>query len=233
MSRFLDDPRISRGLAAQLKTWHERVRAGEQPRGWKMAFDAPASLERLQTSAPLIGFLMEGAEVASGTTLSLADWTKAVAEAEVALHIGSDLPGGADRNTARAAISGVGPAIELVDIRGSMDDVEVLLASDIYQRNIIVGAEDRSRAGCVLEGLTGYTLRNGVEIARASGLESKTEEWIDMVRHVADTLAAFGEKLCAGQIILAGAIVPPMPVAPGEEWFYHLEPIGTLSVRFA
>jgi 2-keto-4-pentenoate hydratase len=233
MSRFLEDPRISRGLAAQLQTWRARVRAGERPRGWKMAFDAPASLKRLQTTAPLTGFLMDSAEVASGTTLSLADWTKAVAEAEVALHIGGDVPSGADRNTARAAISGVGPAIELVDIKGSMDDAEVLLARNIYQRNIIVGAEDRSRAGCVLEGLTGYTLRNGVEMARATGLESKTEEWIGMVRHVADTLAAFGEKLCAGQIILAGAIVPPMPVAPGEEWSYRLEPIGALSVRFA
>ncbi|MBZ5703047.1 MAG: hypothetical protein LAN84_14530 [Acidobacteriia bacterium] len=233
MSRFLDDPRISRGLAAQLQTWRARVRGGERPRGWKMAFDAPASLKRLQTSAPLTGFLLESAEVASGTTLSLADWTKAVAEAEVALHIGSDVPGGADLNTARAAISGVGPAIELVDIKGPMDDAEVLLARNIYQRNIIVGAEDRSRAGCVLEGLTGYALKNGVEMARASGLESKTEEWIAMVRQVADTLAAFGETLCAGQIILAGAIVPPMPVAPGEEWLYRLEPIGTVSVRFA
>ncbi|MBZ5541037.1 MAG: hypothetical protein LAN61_11025 [Acidobacteriia bacterium] len=232
MSRFLENPRISRGLAAQLQTWRARVRAGERPRGWKMAFDAPASLERLQTTAPLTGFLMDSAEVASGTTLSLADWTKAVAEAEVALHIGSDVPGGADRNTARAAISGVGPAIELVDIKGSMDDAEVLLARNIYQRNIIVGVQDRSRAGCVLEGLTGYTLRNGVEMARVTGLESKTEEWIAMVRQVADTLAAFGEKLCAGQIILAGAIVPPMPVAPGEEWLYRLEPVGTLSVRF-
>lgn len=232
MSRFLENPRISRGLAAQLQTWRARVRAGERPRGWKMAFDAPASLERLQTTAPLTGFLMDSAEVASGTTLSLADWTKAVAEAEVALHIGSDVPGGADRNTARAAISGVGPAIELVDIKGSMDNAEVLLARNIYQRNIIVGVQDRSRAGCVLEGLTGYTLRNGVEMARVTGLESKTEEWIAMVRQVADTLAAFGEKLCAGQIILAGAIVPPMPVAPGEEWLYRLEPVGTLSVRF-
>jgi len=58
-------------------------------------------------------------------------------------------------------------------------------------------------------------------------------ELIDIVRHVADTLAAFGEKLSAGAVIITGAIVPPFPVEPGEEIFFQLEPVGTVSVRFA
>jgi 2-keto-4-pentenoate hydratase len=76
-------------------------------------------------------------------------------------------------------------------------------------------------------------LRNGAEHASTSDPQAATGELIGIVRHVADTLAAFGEKLSAGDVIITGAIVPPFPVEPGEDIVFHLEPIGTVSVRFA
>jgi 2-keto-4-pentenoate hydratase len=190
-------------------------------------------MERLALTGPLVGFLTDRALLASGTTLSLSDWTKPVVEPELAVHLGTNLPGGADRQAAKAAIASLGPAIELADVARPQVDVEDILAGNINQRNVILGSADASRAGGVLDGLSGRLLRNGTEVARTSDPQAMTGELIDLVRHVANLLAAFGETLRAGQIIIAGSIVPPLWVEPGEEVVFNLDPIDTVSVRFA
>lgn len=227
------DPRIARGMKAQLERRQARIAAGEQPLGWKVGFGAPAAMEKLGITAPLVGFLTDRALIASGATFSVTGWTKPVAEPEIAVHLGRDLPGGADRDTVIAAISGLGPAIEIADLDHPPDDVERILAGNIYQRNIILGAQDVSCAGCVLDGLVGRVFRNGTEVANTSDPQAMTGELIDIVRHVADTLAAFGERLRAGQIIITGSIVPPLWVEAGEDIVFQLDPVGTISVRFA
>ena len=80
-----DDPRIVRGMTAQLALRRQRLDAGDKPLGWKVGFGAPAILERFKISGPLVGFLTHNARVAPGGTVSLAGWTKPVAEPEVAV----------------------------------------------------------------------------------------------------------------------------------------------------
>lgn len=143
---------------------------------------------------------------------------------------------GANRDTAKSAISGLSPAIELADVDHPSDDVEGTLARNIYQRHIILGRNDVTRAGGNLDGLTGHVLRNGSEIANVANpqaLQELTGELLDIVRHVANLLAVFGETLRAGQIIIAGSIIPPLWIAPGEEIVFNLAPVDTVSVRFA
>ncbi|MBI1989962.1 MAG: hypothetical protein HYS65_09555, partial [Betaproteobacteria bacterium] len=113
MNSNSEDPRIARGMQTQLGRWRERLNAGEQALGWKVGFGAPAAMEKLGITAPLIGFLTDRALVASGVTLSLANWKKPLAEPEIAVHMESDLPAGADRRAVKCAIKGIGPAIEL------------------------------------------------------------------------------------------------------------------------
>lgn len=236
MTAAWDDPRISRGMVAQLRRRRELLQSGHKPLGWKLAFGGPAALERLRINAPLVGFLMESAIVSSGSTLSLLNWKKPAAEPEITVHLGKDLPAGADRETTKAAIAGLGPAIELADVDHPSDDVEGTLACDIYQRHIILGRSDPARAGGLLDGLAVRVLRNGAEIANITdpeALQKLTGEILDNVRHVANLLAAFGESLQAGQIIIAGSITPPIWIEPGEEIVFNLAPVDTISVRFA
>jgi len=233
MNSNSEDPRIARGMQMQLSRRREHLARGEQSLGWKVGFGAPAAMEKLGINAPLIGFLTDRALVASGATLSLANWKKPLAEPEIAVHMGSDLPAGADSDAVKRAIKGIGPAIELADLDRPPDDVEQILAGNIYQRHVILGPCDSSRAGCVLDGLTGRILRNGTEIARTSDPQANTGNLIGIVRHVADVLAACGEQLRAGQIIITGSIVPPLWVEAGEAVDFQLDPLGGVSVRFA
>ena len=53
------------------------------------------------------------------------------------------------------------------------------------------------------------------------------------MRHVADVLAGFGERLRAGEIIITGSVVPPLAIEPDEDGIaFELDPIGGVSVRF-
>jgi 2-keto-4-pentenoate hydratase len=233
MSTAADDPRIARGMKAQLAVRRARIAAGEAPLGWKVGFGAPAAMEKLKIDAPLVGYLMRPALLAPGDLVSLAGWVKPAAEAEIAVHLGRDLGPGADRASTGAAIAAFSPAIELADVDAPGDDVAAILAGNIYQRRVVLGGSDARRAGGSVMGLTGVVLRNGVETARTDDPEALTGDLIDIVRHVADLLAAFGEKLKAGEVIIAGSITPPMFVAPDEDTIaFELDPVGSVSVRF-
>jgi 2-keto-4-pentenoate hydratase len=231
--KLWEDPRVQRGLRAQLELRRTRLAGGDAALGWKVGFGAPAMLQLLQISGPLTGFLTQKARVQSGSTVSLAGWVKPVAEPEIAVHIGKDVPAGADAATARAAIAGISPAIELVDLITPPADPEKILAGNIYQRHVVLGTTAPARAGASAEGLDCRIIRRGAESARTVDPQANTGQWLDIVQHVASVLAAFGERLKAGEIIITGSVVPPITIDPDERAIaFEVDPIGSVSVRF-
>jgi len=221
-------------MEKQLSLRRARIAAGEKPLGWKVGLGAPPAMERLKIRAPLVGFMMQRSLLPNHVTVPVGSWTKPVAEPEVAVYMGKDLPAGADRAAAAAAIAALGPAIELADLNPPPDDVEVTLAGNIFHRHVILGPQDKSRAGAKLDGLVGHVFRRGALVAKQEKIESLIGEMIGIVQHVAGTLGAYGEKLSAGDVIITGSIVPPPFIEPDEtEFAYRLEPIGELSVRFS
>jgi len=229
-----DDPRIVRGMTAQLALRRQRLDAGDKPLGWKVGFGAPAILERFKISGPLVGFLTQNARVASGGAVSFTGWTKPVAEPEVAVHIGRDVAAGADHATAAAAIAGISPAIELADLHEPPEDPERILSHDIYQRHVVLAGTSPARASAAADGLTCRIIRRDVEFARTTDPQANTGAWVEIVRHVADVLAAFGERLRAGEIVITGSVVAPIAVEPDEDGLaFALDPVGAISVRFS
>lgn len=230
---LLADPRVTRGMQAQLEARRAKIAAGDRPLGWKVGFGAPAAMQKLNITAPLVGFLMQSGRIESGGTASFAGWSKPVAEPEIAVHIGCDLPGGGDEAAAAAAIAALSPAFELADLDQPPEDVEAILARNIYQRHVVLGPRDDTRAGARIEGLTGRLMRRGAEVAHTGDLEANTGPLVALVRHVADVLAACGETLRRGEVVIAGSVVPPVFIEPDEtEVAFALDPIGTVSVRF-
>ena len=230
MSTARNDPRILRGMKTQLKLRQDRLSAGEKSLGWKVGFGAPGAMERLGIDAPLIGFLTDGTSLRSGVTLSLAGWTKPAAEPEIAVYMGKDLLAASGREATQAAIASIGPAIELADVDFPPEDVEAILAGNIYNRHVILGRADSSRAGCVLDGLVGRIYRNGREVAATTDPQALTGDLVDIVRHVTDLLAALGERLRAGEVIITGSIVPPLRMESKEDIRFTLDPIDTISI---
>lgn len=229
------DPRVAAGMKAQFGMRATRLAAGATRLGWKAGFGAPAALQKFDLAGPLVGFMLAEARVVPGDEVSISGWTKPVAEPEIAVWLGTDLPTGNDRDAVKAAISAIGPAIELADLTPPPDDVTTILAGNIFHRRVVLGRTDPSRAGARLDGLFGTVTRNGVKGAPVSGdaLEANTGRILDVVSHMADTLAASGEKLSRGDVIICGSVVAPIFLEPSDtEIAFALAGIGGVSVRF-
>jgi 2-keto-4-pentenoate hydratase len=229
-----EDPRVQRGLRAQLAIRRARVEAGGVPIGWKIGFGAPAAMEKLKISGPLIGFLMQEALLSSGTVASLKGWSKPVAEPEIAIYFGAALTAGGSRDDARKAVTALGPAIELADLDGPADDVEEIVSRDIFQRHVVLGPRDQSRAGIRLDNLVGRVTRSGRNVEVPTDLEANIGEITGLVRYVADILGAFGETLHPGDLLITGSVTPPLFLQHGDtEVSFALDPVGSVSVRLA
>jgi 2-keto-4-pentenoate hydratase len=227
------NPLITKGMTAQLATRRARIVAGEKPLGWKVGLGAPATMQKLGLDAPLVGYLMQRALLLSGSTVSLNGYTKPVAEPEIAVRMASDLGAGATPDAALAAIREILPAIEIADSDPvpAVDNLDAVLAGDIFQRHVILCGN--TQPGGSVRGLTSRLTRRGAEANRTSDPEALTGKLVDIVAHVANTLAAFGEKLSAGDVIITGSITPPIVIEADEEEISHaVDPIGEVSVRF-
>jgi 2-keto-4-pentenoate hydratase len=228
-----DHPLIKKGMTAQLASRRARIAVGEKPLGWKVGLGAPATMQKLGLEAPLLGFLMQKAQLASGSTVSFKGYAKPVAEPEIAAVMASDLAADATPDVVLAAIKALRPAIEIADLdpAPTPDNLDTLLAGDIFQRHVLFG--ENAQPGGGVRGLTSRVTRRGEEFNRTADPEAMTGKLVDIVAHVAATLAAFGEKLSAGDVIITGSITPPLFIEPDESELMHaLDPIGEVAVKF-
>jgi 2-keto-4-pentenoate hydratase len=177
--------------------------------GWKVGFGAPDALERLGLGRPLVAPLPASGRLPDGASVSLADWVAPRLEAEVAVWVGR----------------GLGAAIELADVEFPPDDVDRILAAGIYHRHSILAPP----AAETLSGGTARVYRDGVEVAATDEMTALTGDLDSVLETV--RLAA-GRDLRAGEVVIAGAVLPPAPVAPGERWRADLGPLGALEVSF-
>jgi 2-keto-4-pentenoate hydratase len=231
--KLWEDPRVAKGMTAQLAERRQRLAAGEKPLGWKMGFGAPGAMKLLQTSGPLSGYLLASALLPSGATVDVKGWRQPVAEPEIGVRLGADLAPGANAAAARAAIASLTPAIELadLDLAGSPDAVEPILARNIFQRRVLLSAA--SRNGGDTAGLVSRVFRRGKLAAETAEPEALTGKLADLLIHLADMLGAFGERLRAGDLVICGSTVPPPLIEADEVEFRHvIEPIGNVAVRF-
>jgi 2-keto-4-pentenoate hydratase len=228
-----EHPLIAKGMTTQLATRRARIAAGEQPLGWKVGLGAPASLQKLGIAAPAVGYLMQSAQLPSGATVSFKGYVRPVAEIEIAVRMGRDLEAGATAGDALAAIDSIRPAIEIADLDlvPAPDNLDDVLGRNIFQRHVLLC--EKSRAGGALDGIVSRLIRRGIEANSTSDPEALTGKLPDVVAHVANTLAAFGEKLSAGDIVITGSITPPLVIESDETGITHaLDPIGEVSAGF-
>jgi 2-keto-4-pentenoate hydratase len=212
------DPRVARGLSVQLASRRARIDAGDEPLGWKLAFGTPATMERLGTAAPLIGYLMRSGMIERDAGFPVGGWTKPVLEPEVAAHVGDD-----------GEIAALGPAFELADIDPPPKDPEAIVAGNAFHRAVMLGPAAR---GASPAQLSGRIRRSGSEVRVIEDVQAANGEVVPLVRHVAELLPAFGEELRPGDVVICGSIVaPPLPAAPGDDVEYELQPLGRISIR--
>lgn len=226
-AKVWEDERVVRGMGEHLKAQRDK---GDRRIGWKMGLGLPAIMEKLGTTGALVAELQEATLLESGAELSVAGWTNPVFEPEVAVFLGADVEPGGDRDAVTSAITAIAPAIEMVDIAQPPSDPGDVLAGGFAHRAVLVGPQ---RAGGDLSGLATTVSANGEVIASEDDPEGAVGgDIVGLVRHAADYLGAFGERLAAGQFVITGStIAPPPQVGAGQHLVFELAGVGTVEVR--
>ncbi len=211
---------VTRGMRALLARRDADLAAGARQVGWKIGFNTAAIQQALGISEPVVGYLLDRGVTPDGATVSLAGWGKPAVEVEVAIRVGDDL-----------GVAGLAPALELVDLDVSFADLEVVLAGNICQRGVVFGTE--------VPGVNPFDVRVAVtKVGQntdgdGTGDEGRlSEDPATTVAFVRRFVAAHGASLEPGQRIIAGSLVAPMAVAPGDALDIEFGPLGTLRVAF-
>jgi 2-keto-4-pentenoate hydratase len=221
-------PAVAAGLHRQSAERARLLAAGARPLGWKAGFGTRAAMDKLGTAAPLIGFLTDQTLRPSGAQWAVSAWGNPVLEPEVAVRLGADLAPGADRETAAAAIGEVAVAIELVDI-GAADDVEEILAGNIFHRGVLLGAFAPLSPSLRLQDVRLDVLAGGEPHAEDADPAPVLGDLADVVRHMADQAPEAGAPLRAGDVVITGSAIPALPVAGGGRFEVRaagLEPVA-------
>ena len=202
--------------------------------GWKLGVTSRAKQAQVGVSSPVFGFLPGAAALDLGEPLTCHELIQPRAEPEIVFVLGRDLEG--PHVTAvdvLSATSGLAVGIEILDsrfrdYRFTMADV---VADNTSAARFVVGAPvppagvDVRLVGVVLE-------KNGSVVATASGAASLGHP-AAAVAWLVRQLAASGEGLAAGQVVLSGGLTAATPVAPGDVVTVSIDRLGTVELACA
>jgi 2-keto-4-pentenoate hydratase len=203
--------------------------------GRKAGLTAKAVQAQLGVDQPDFGVLFDDMRVADGGTLDPARCIQPKAEAEIAFVLGADLP---DMDTSAeqvaAAVATVHAAIEIVDSR--IADWKITFADTVADNGssafFVLAEEGLPLAGRDLEGAAMEMTIDGAVVSTGIGAAALGNP-LNAAAWLAQTLAARGEPLKAGDIVLAGAIGPMATLAPGNRVEAKVAGIGTCSFTYA
>jgi 2-keto-4-pentenoate hydratase len=202
------DPRLAAALASQLERWRATLAGGAARVGWKLGVGEG---ERIGDEAVAVGHLTTATVLEPGATYVAGDAGDLRADAEVAFELGPGL-----------TITGVGVALELVDLAGPPGGPEAVVAANIFHRAVAFGP---FRPPPLPLGLQGRLLVDG----RAVETALVAADVAARVGAAARVLAAVGERLRPGDRLITGSVVQ-IPVHPGDRVAADLGPLGRVEL---
>ncbi|MEK7436714.1 MAG: fumarylacetoacetate hydrolase family protein [Pseudomonadota bacterium] len=213
--------------------------SGQNVVGWKIAATSVAGQQHIQVDGPIAGCLLAARAREGGARIALAGNNMKVAEAEFAFRMGGDLP---KRGTSYgvdevlAAVASLHPAIEVPDSRYE-DYTRVgapqLIADMACACWFMIGPATRAdwRAlDLAQHGVAAY--RNGALVAQGSGANVLGDPKMALA-WIANELSTYGDGLRAGEVVITGTCVTPLPVSAGDSVKMDFGAFGALEAGFA
>lgn len=202
--------------------------------GRKAGLTARAVQQQLGVDQPDFGVLFDDMAVPDGGTLDPAQCLQPKAEAEIAFVLAQDL---ADPATTPAmvaeAVATVHAAIEIVDSR--IADWKITFADTVADNGssafFVLGDNGRPLPGLDIWSAGMVMQINGEIVSLGAGAAALGNP-LNAAAWLARTLAARGEPLRAGDIVLAGALGPMVTLTPGDHVRAVVGGIGEASFTY-
>lgn len=211
------------------------VGAGRRVVGRKIGLTSKAVQTQLGVSQPDFGVLFADMDVADGEPVALGRVLQPKVEAEIAFVLGSDLND--DQLTMADVMSGINYAVAAIEIVGSRIrnwDISILdtIADNASSGQFVLGQEPR-RLGEFDLRLCGMVMERRAELVSAGAGAACLGSPINATLWLARTMAALGQPLLAGDVVLSGALGPMCPAQPGDVFEARIEGLGSVRAAFA
>jgi 2-oxo-3-hexenedioate decarboxylase len=217
----------------------DRVRARKTARGarivgFKAGLTSHAKMKQMGVVTPCFGFLTDYFALPEGGECRVSELIHPKVEPEIAFVTRTALQGpGCHIGTVLAAIDFVMPGIEVIDsrYRDFRFDLKSVIADNTSAARFVVGGRpipvaevDLRTVGIVLE-------KNGEPVAFGAGAAVLGHP-AAAIAMLANHLAARGEHIPAGSLILSGGITEAVAVEAGDAVCLRVQGMGSVGMRF-
>jgi 2-keto-4-pentenoate hydratase len=208
--------------------------AGRRIVGRKVGLTAKAVQLQLGVNEPDFGVLFDDMAIPDGGRLRHGTVWQPKAEAEVAIVMARDLmDADATAEQVAAAAAYAVAAIEIVDSR--IVDWKITFADTVADNGssafFVLGAHTVPLAGLDLYTCGMAMTVNGAVVSLGAGAACLGHP-LNAVVWLVRTLAAKGEWLRAGDVVLTGALGPMVPLARGDRVVAQIGGLGTVSFNY-
>ena len=216
---------------AQALVVERRLQCGEALIGAKLGFTSRVKRLALGINEPVYGQLTSSMVVPYGEPIRMAELIHPRAEPEIAFLIGERIEPSTPPAAVMAAIDAVIPAIEVMDSRYNQSfRLPDSIADNAGAARVVLGAQGRRPdelpdlhvLGCL------FKYRGGFETAAGGAVMGHP---VAAVAWLANALAAHGQRLEAGSIVLSGGLTASTQLRAGAVVSAEFDGLGTVQLH--
>lgn len=226
--------------AVQSALVSRKVQAGAKIVGWKIGLTSKAMQQALNIDVPDSGVLLDDMVFDNGAIVPAGRFIQPRIEAEIAFVMKTDLRG-PDVSVADvlAATNYVTPSLEILDTRirridpdtGRTRTIVDTISDNAANAGIVTGGMQIDPAKTDLRWIGAIVSRNGEVEETGLGAGVLNDPALG-IAWLANRLAAYGDSIKAGQVVLSGSFIRPIEAPPGCHISADFGDFGTVSCRF-
>lgn len=225
---------VDAAYAVQAALIAHRTAGGARAVGRKIGLTSPKVQAQLGVSQPDFGVLLGDMACAQDQPVDITRLIQPKIEAELAFILATDLDqASVSEADVAAATAHVVAALEIVDSRIAGWDISILdtVADNASCGLFVLGDQQVPPANIDVTAVQ-MTLRRDGEIVSAGTGADCLGSPLAAVAWLARTVRRYGFPLCAGEVVLSGALGPMVNVEPGSRYTAAISGVGTVSAGF-
>ncbi len=226
--------------AVQQAIYRSKLASGRSVVGWKIGLTSKAMQQALNIDIPDSGILFDDMVFAHGGTIPVGRFIQPRIEAEIAFVM-KDAVGGdtVTREDVIQATDYVAPSLEILDTRiqrqdpatGQLRTVFDTISDNAANAGVVLGGERHPVDAFDLRWVGALVSRNG-EIEETGLGAGVLNDPVQSVVWLARRMAAYGQKIEAGQVILSGSFIRPVECPSGSNIQADFGEFGSVQIDF-
>ena len=231
---------IDDAYAVQAALVQCKLTSGRTIRGWKIGLTSKAMQYALHIDTPDSGVLFDDMFFASGDTIPAGRFIQPRIEAEIAFIMKADLRvANMTRDDVLAATDYVSPVLEILDTRivrqdpenGTLRTVTDTIADNAANAGLVLGTERHDPGSLDLRWVGVIVSRND-EVEETGLGAGVLNDPVTSVIWLANRLAAYGNLIRAGDVVLSGSFIRPIEASSGASTNADFGSFGKVLCHF-